>query len=240
MTILFDLDGTLVDTAPDFIHALNAVRAEINMPPLVASNQTSIRMVEVAVTEGLAGLVEAGLGIKVNQPESPLLQKRLLHAYQQNLGLYATLFPGIEALLQMLEQRQIPWGVVTNKSTQQTHPLMERLGLSHRAACIVSGDTTPHSKPHPEPLFYACHQIGVSPTECIYIGDAERDIIAGNAAGMTTIAALFGYIEDITLAKGWGAHHYIHHADEILPYFEAWQRLRDAHEIPSSFEQDIV
>ena len=116
---------------------------------------------------------------------------------------------------------------------------MERLGLSHRAACIVSGDTTPYAKPHPEPLLYACGQIGVSPKNCIYVGDAERDIIAGNAAGMTTIAALFGYIEDITLAKSWGAHHYIHHADEILPWFEAWQRLRNTHETTSSFGQGI-
>ena len=240
MTILFDLDGTLVDTAPDFIHALNVVRAEINMLPLKPSNQTSIRMVEVAVTEGLAGLVAAGLKVKAEHPESPLLQKRLLHTYQKNLGMYSTLFPGIEALLKTLEQRHIPWGVVTNKPAQQTHPLMDRLGLSHRAACIVSGDTTPYAKPHPEPLFYACRQIGVSPIECLYIGDAERDIIAGNAAGMTTIAALFGYIEDITLAKNWGAHHYIHHADEILPWFETWERLKNPHEIKSSFEQGIV
>lgn len=226
MAILFDLDGTLVNTAPDFIHALNAVRTEINMPPLVFSNQASVRMVEIAVTEGLAGLVAAGLEIKTDNPQSPVFQKRLLNAYQQNLGLYATLFPGIEALLQTLEKRKIPWGVVTNKESLQTNPLMERLGLSHRAACIVSGDTTPYSKPHPEPLLYACRQIGVSPEECIYIGDAERDIIAGKKAGMTTIAALFGYIEDIALAKAWGADHYIHHANEILPWFEAWHLKR--------------
>jgi 2-phosphoglycolate phosphatase len=227
MAILFDLDGTLVNTAPDFIHALNAVRAELDMPLLAFSNQISVRMVEIAVTEGLAGLVAAGLDIKADHPESPLWQKRLLNAYQKNLGHYSTPFPGIESLLQTLEQRQIPWGVVTNKESCQTNPLMERLGLSHRAACIVSGDTTPHAKPHPEPLLYACRQIGVSPTECIYIGDAERDIIAGNAAGMTTIAALFGYIEDVTRAKAWGAHHYIHHADEILPWFEAWHLKRN-------------
>lgn len=225
MTILFDLDGTLVDTAPDFIHALNAVRATTDLSPLVLSNQSSVRMVEIAVTEGIAGLVAVGLGIKADHPESPLWQKRLLQAYQQNLGLHATPFPGIEPLLHTLDQRQIPWGVVTNKESWHTNPLMERLGLAHRAACIVSGDTTPYPKPRPEPLLYACHQIGVSPTKCVYIGDAERDIIAGNAAGMTTIAALFGYIEDIALAKAWGAHHYIHHPDEILPWFEAWQLL---------------
>jgi len=225
MAILFDLDGTLIDTAPDFIHALNVVRTEINMSPLSFSNQTSVRMVEIAVTEGLAGLVTAGLGIKADHPENAIWKKRLLQAYQQNLGLYAKPFPGIETLLQTLEDRQIPWGVVTNKESSQTDPLMEKLGLSRRAACIVSGNTTPYAKPHPEPLLHACRQIGVSPTECIYIGDAERDIIAGKAAGMTTIAALFGYIEDITIAKTWGAHHYIHHADEILPWFETWQPL---------------
>lgn len=228
MAILFDLDGTLVDTAPDFIHALNAVRSEINMPSLAFSNQTAIRMVEVAVTEGLAGLVAAGLDIESDHPESPAFQKRLLQAYQKNLGLYAKLFPGIEALLQTLEQRGIPWGVVTNKESLQTNPLMERLGLAHRAACIVSGDTTPYAKPHPEPLLYACREIGISPTDCIYIGDAERDIIAGNAAGMTTIAALFGYIADITHVNAWGADHTIHHVDEILPWFEAWRLKQTA------------
>ena len=237
MTILFDLDGTLVDTAPDFIEALNALRAEINLPPLAPSHQTSTRMIEVAVTEGLPALVAAGLAITTDHPESLLWQKRLLKAYQQNLGLYSKLFPGIEALLQTLEQRQIPWGIVTNKHEAQTHPLLKTLGLSHRAACIVCGDTTAYAKPHPEPLFYACRQIGVSPTHCIYIGDAERDIIAGNAAGMTTIAALFGYIEDTTRAKSWGAHHYIDHADQILPFFEEWRSLISTEEINASFPQ---
>jgi 2-phosphoglycolate phosphatase len=223
MTILFDLDGTLVDTAPDFIEALNIVRPEADLPPLVVSNRDAIRMVEIAVTAGIAGLVEAGLNIKRDDPKSPFWQKRLLQAYQKNLGLYATPFPGIEPLLDTLDKRKILWGVVTNKESWQTDPLMERLNLAHRAACIVSGDTTPNPKPHPDPLLYACRKIGISPTECLYIGDAERDIIAGNAAGMTTIAALFGYIEDITQAKTWGAHHAIYHPDEILPWFEQWQ-----------------
>lgn len=225
MTILFDLDGTLIDTAPDFMHAVNALRADLNLPPLIASHQASMRMVEVAVSDGIAGLVNVGLGIRAEDPESPLWQMRLLEAYKENLGMFSTPFPGIEPLLQTLEQRNIPWGVVTNKPAGQTDPLMERLGFTHRAACIVSGDTTPHAKPHPEPLLHAARTIGISPAECIYIGDAERDIIAGNAAGMTTIAALFGYVENHTLAKAWGAHHYVHHADEILPWFEAWQPL---------------
>lgn len=223
MTILFDLDGTLVDTAPDFIQALNVVRLDANLPPLVVSDQDTIRMVEIAVSVGLAGLVETGLGIAPDHPQSRSWQKRLLEAYQNHLGLHSTPFPGIESLLQILDQRQIPWGVVTNKPADQTNPLMERLNLAHRAACIVSGDTTPYSKPHPEPLLHACRQLGIAPNKCIYIGDAERDIIAGNTAGMTTIAALFGYIDNIAQAKNWGAHHYIHHPDEILPWFEAWQ-----------------
>jgi len=220
MSILFDLDGTLFDTVLDFIPAINELRIEIGLPSLPGSALPSIR---IAVSYGIDSLVETGLGYKKEQKESAPLREALLKNYLKYLGHASKPFPGIESLLQILEEREIPWGIVTNKESYQTIPLLEKLGFKHRAACIVSGDTTPNPKPHPDPLLYACQQIGLTPQQCVYVGDAERDIIAGNAAGMTTIGALFGYIEDEEAAKKWGAHHYVYHADEILPWYEKWQ-----------------
>lgn len=216
MSILFDLDGTLIDTAPDFILAMNELRAHFGVAPLAPS---ALPSVQIAVSYGMDSLLKI---TNLNAPSTTLSQQ-LLMTYYKYLGYAAKPFPGIEALLNTLEQRKIPWGIVTNKEAWLTEPLLAKLGLDYRAACIVSGDTTPHFKPHPAPLLYACQQIGLKPQDCIYIGDAERDIIAGQTAGMTTIGALFGYIEDRYSAKQWGAHHYVQHADEILPWYEAWQ-----------------
>lgn len=218
-TILFDLDGTLLDTAPDFFYALQQLRLEKGLPPLSPSKLLQLRP---AVSNGIAALITQGLGMPPEHPDSPALCKRLLDLYQQILGSYTQPFPGIENLLNTLEKRNIPWGIVTNKSSALTVPLLVQQNLSDRASCIVSGDTTPNAKPHPEPLLYACKTLKILPAHCLYIGDAERDIVAGKAAGMTTIAALFGYIEDISLAKQWAAHHYVHHANEILPWLEQW------------------
>lgn len=219
VNILFDLDGTLLDTAPDFLYALQQLRKEEGLAPLSPSALLQLRP---AVSNGIGALITNGFGMDPEHPDSPILGKRLRDLYQQILGINTKPFPGIESLLTTLEQRNIPWGVVTNKPRELTEPLLLQQNLSHRAACIVSGDTTPNIKPHPEPLFHACRVLKVLPTQCLYIGDAERDIMAGKAAGMTTIAALFGYIEDITLAKKWAAHHYVHHANEILPWLEKW------------------
>lgn len=224
MTILFDLDGTLVDTAPDFIQTIQAIRLEKNLGLVPESAFPAIR---IAVSDGLRGLLKAGFGIHPDHPEFSLWSKLFLNTYQRNLGHHAILFPGIENLLSILDQRGIRWGIVTNKEIILTNPLLKRLNLSHRAACVVSGDTTPYSKPHPEPLFHACRQMGVLPQHCVYIGDAERDIVAGKAAGMRTIGALFGYIEDMQSAKAWGADHYIQHPDEILAWYErSWGQVK--------------
>jgi 2-phosphoglycolate phosphatase len=221
MSVLFDLDGTLLDTAPDFIAAIKQLRVEEAFPPL---SQIQLNRLRTAVSHGISALVEIGFELSPAQPEHSLLCKRLLELYQTYLGQYTKPFPGIEDLLQTLEQKKIPWGIVTNKYSWLTEPLLAQQKLKNRAACIVSGDTTPYTKPHPEPLLFACQQIGISPEQCIYVGDAERDIVAGKAAGMTTITALFGYIEDIESAKQWPAHHYIYHADEILPWYEQWSQ----------------
>lgn len=219
MTLLFDLDGTLLDTAPDFLHAVTHLRTEENLSVLSKEHYEKLRP---AVSEGSAAIIETAFGVPARHPDNTRLGKRLVDIYHQNLGHYTKPFPGIEQLLQALESRKIAWGIVTNKPDWLTKPLLAQQNLLQRAACIVSGDTTPYPKPHPEPLLYACRLIGVNPNECMYVGDAERDIIAGRAAGMTTIAALFGYIDDINSAKQWPAHYYVHHANEILLRFEEW------------------
>jgi len=220
MCILFDLDGTLVDTAPDFVQAVNQIRAEEGLTPLAAL------IIRATVSHGIQGMVTAGFGLTKGEPRNEDIRRRVLQAYTDCSGRYATLFPGMLSLLDYLDEKHIPWGVVTNKHSALSEPLLKALQLKSRAACVVSGDTVAHPKPHPEPLFYACRQINIAPEQCVYIGDAERDIQAGKRAGMTTIAALFGYVEDESEVQQWGANHTIHHADEIKPWYEAWKKIQ--------------
>lgn len=224
MGILFDLDGTLLDTAPDFISVIEQIRQEEGLPAL---DEDLIYKLRLSVSESTASVIKAGLNIDAIDPQYPLFRERFIRDYQKILGQYTKPFPGIEDLLRTLEQRQIPWGIVTNKPGFLTEPLLQQQGLYKRAACVISGDSTPTPKPHPAPLLMACQQMQVSANDCLYIGDAERDIIAGNAAGMTTITALFGYIDNIELAKAWAAHHSVHHADEILPWFIQWSDIKN-------------
>jgi 2-phosphoglycolate phosphatase len=217
MAILFDLDGTLLDTAPDFAHALNILRATSNLPPLSTSD------IRPAVSEGITTLIQVGFGLPEEDPQNTQLAADFLSLYQKNICLHTQFFPGIQSLLTALEAAKIPWGIVTNKKGYLTERIVKIFSLKERASCIISGDTTPYFKPHPAPLFRACEILQVSPEQCIYIGDAERDIQAGKAAGMTTIGALFGYITNIESALQWQADHYVHHADELLPWIKKWQ-----------------
>lgn len=219
MMILFDLDGTLLDTAPDFAKAINRLREKQNLSPLSESKMPEIRL---AITEGANKVIEVGLELSSKSLITPKLVTEFLDQYESVLGDGSSLFPGIDALLTRLETEGIPWGVVTNKQQRFTDPLLTKLNLKERAACIVSGDTTPYSKPHPAPLLCAAESLNIAPNHCVYVGDAERDIMAGKAAGMITIGALFGYIEDIHKAKHWNADHYVHHANEIFPWVNQW------------------
>lgn len=221
MPVLFDLDGTLLDTAPDFAFVLNTLRAKINLPPL---NPDTLR---AAVSEGVATLIQMSFGYEPEHPESVVLCSDFLNLYQDNICQFTQPFPGVLSLLSSLEQMNIPWGIVTNKPEHLTHSLLHKISLKNRAACVVSGDTTPHAKPHPAPLLYACDLLQVDPKHCIYVGDAERDIQAGNRAGMTTIAALFGYITNFETTKQWGAHHYVNTVEEILPYIQQWHSSKE-------------
>ncbi len=185
--LLLDLDGTLLDTAPDMGAALNRLRAENGLEPLSAE---TIRPV---VSHGSARLVSLGFPGATGD-EYERLRLRFLELYALNLADETCLFPGVEFLLAELERMEVPWGVVTNKPGWLTDPLLEALELRHRAACVVSGDTVAERKPHPLPLLHAAGLIRIEPSRCVYVGDAERDIQAGRAAGMTTVVAAYGYI----------------------------------------------
>lgn len=212
-TVLFDLDGTLADTAPDLANALNYVLTKHNCDSL------PYETIRPFVSHGGMALVTLGFG--EDHPEFDTLYKELLDHYQANIAKETTLFPGMDELLLDLEQNDISWGVVTNKPAWLTEPLLEALNLTSRAATIVSGDTLEERKPHPAPLLYACEQTGSKADECLYVGDAERDIEAGNRAGMISIVALFGYISESDKPDNWGAHSSINTPLAIIPLIQS-------------------
>ncbi len=185
--LLLDLDGTLLDTAPDMGGALNRLLIEADRAPLPLA---SIRPV---VSHGAMRLVSLGFP-EATGAQFERLRLRFLDLYSQNLAERTTLFPGIEHVLDELERLGLPWGVVTNKPGWLTDPLLASLRLDRRAGCVVSGDTVAERKPHPLPLLHAAGIVGVAPARCVYVGDAERDIQAGRAAGMTTVVAAYGYL----------------------------------------------
>ena len=185
--LLLDLDGTLLDTAPDMGGALNRLRIERGLAALPFSR------IRPVVSHGAARLVTLGFP-DASGDEFETLRLRFLELYAQNLAADTRLFPGFDPVLEELERRGLPWGVVTNKPAWLTDPLLAILGLDRRAGCVVSGDTLPERKPHPLPLLHAAGLIGVPPARCVYVGDAQRDIQAGRAAGMTTVVAAYGYL----------------------------------------------
>ncbi len=209
-TLLLDLDGTLVDTAPDLALALNLLREEKGLPPL------PFKRIRPEVSHGGGALIRLAFARHPGHMEFEALRQRFLALYQQNLTTHTRLFPGMNRLLDTLEQHGIPWGVVTNKPGWLTEPLMRRLELDQRAGCIVSGDTLEQSKPHPAPLLHACHLIGSAPHQSLYVGDAQRDIEAGHAAGMKTLVATFGYIGERDNPERWGADGLVSEPLEIL------------------------
>jgi phosphoglycolate phosphatase len=211
-TVLFDLDGTLADTAPDLAYALNVVLQENDLSPL------PFEIIRPVVSHGGTALIRLGFNIEPDHSDFNRLRDRLLEIYRDNLARHTRLFPGMEAVLDEIEQRGMRWGVVTNKPAWLTEPLLEALELSQRAACIVSGDSTAKRKPDPEPMFYACHLAGSHAAECVYIGDAERDIEAGRRAGMQTLVAMFGYVGTEDRPEQWGADHLINEPLEIISW----------------------
>lgn len=196
--VLFDLDGTLIDTAPDMVRILDDMLAHYDAPNLPYAQARSV------VSNGSLGLVRLGFP-QASEALLKELQQEYLDRYEADVYRDSTLFPGLDELLDVLERGRLPWGIVTNKPERMTSPLLECLGLGTRSACTVSGDTLPQRKPHPEPLWHACRLANLDPERTLYIGDAERDIAAGRAAGMPTLAAAYGYITDGDDPSAWEA-----------------------------------
>jgi len=201
--VLFDLDGTLADTAPDLGAALNRLLEEEGRA------QLPLGLLRSHVSGGARSLILAGFALGPGDEDFPRLATRFLEHYAAALCVATQLFPGILSLLEALEQRNLKWGIVTNKAQRFALPLIEQLGLRRRAACIVSGDTALRPKPHPAPLLLACAALQVSPANASYVGDDLRDIVAGRAAGLRTITAAYGYL-------GGEAHYATWQADAVI------------------------
>jgi phosphoglycolate phosphatase len=197
--VLFDLDGTLADTAPDLGGALNQLLHEQGHPPL------PMEMLRPHVSSGARGMIGAGLSIAPTDPRYPDLQQRFLAIYQDALCVGTRLFDGMAEHLDELDSRGIPWGIVTNKSQRFAIPLVEGLGLRQRCICVVCGDSARRAKPSADPMHLASAVMGISASRCIYVGDDERDVASGRAAGMTTVVAAWGYLGDGKPPAGWGA-----------------------------------
>lgn len=212
-TVLFDLDGTLADTAPDLANALNHVLIQHQCSPL------PYEKIRPVVSHGGAALIKLGFG--ENHPEFDLLYTELLDYYKNNIANETSLFPGMQDLLNHIETNALNWGVVTNKPAWLTCPLLDELKLTTKAATIVSGDTLSERKPHPAPLLHACEQAGSHASECVYVGDAERDIEAGNRAGMHTVVALFGYIAESDTPDQWGAGMLINSPRDLISWIQS-------------------
>jgi phosphoglycolate phosphatase len=210
--VLFDLDGTLADTAPDLGRALNSVLIEHGREPL------PIAAIRPVVSLGGAAMVQLAFGIDPGAPGFAGLRDRFLAQYGAGVARESALFPEIPFLLERLEQAGYRWGIVTNKSRAFTTPLVDALGVAGRAACVVSGDTTPHAKPHPEPLLHACRLMQCEPARAVYIGDAKRDVEAARGAGTATVVAAYGYIPPGENVAEWGADALIHSPGELLPW----------------------
>jgi N-acetyl-D-muramate 6-phosphate phosphatase len=213
--VLFDLDGTLADTARDLAGALNRLREEEGLPPVPFAQLRPV------ASNGVRGLLGVGFDMAVEHPRYGAFAERFLDHYMAHLCVETVLFDGIAALIDELQNRRIAWGVVTNKKHRFTMPLVADLGLASRAGCIVSGDTAARPKPHPDPLLFAADLLSVAPSRCLYVGDDVRDIQAGAAAGMGTVAAAYGYLGCAEPIQAWGADHLIGHPGELLPILDA-------------------
>jgi phosphoglycolate phosphatase len=208
--IFFDLDGTLADTAPDLVAAANQLLITRNLPP------KQYEVLRPCASAGARGLIGGAFGIGIDHPDFIPLRDEFFANYEKALLVNSVLFEGVDYLLEQLDSANLPWGIVTNKSERFTHPLTEQMGLRQRAVSTISGDTTPHSKPHPEPILHAARVANIDPSKSVYVGDDIRDIVAGKAAGMKTIAAAYGYCGCEEPPEAWGADYLVRHPKELL------------------------
>lgn len=210
--VLFDLDGTLIDTAPDLAYALNLQRNRHGLPALDNA------LIRPQASHGARGLLDVGFDLHPDDPHYGIMREEFLQIYSENICRRSLPFPGILELLDALEAKNLAWGVVTNKPARFTEPLLSILDLAERASCIVSGDTCPQCKPHPAPMLVAAELCETEPAQCLYVGDAARDIEAATAAGMPALAAAWGYLDSTDAPDTWGAHAIIHAPAELLAY----------------------
>lgn len=210
--VLFDLDGTFADTAPDLAAALNHVRATRDLPPL------PLQVLRPQASHGSAGLLKTGMGVTAESPDFQVLRDIFLAHYTDNICVHTKLFDGMAELIATLESRDIMWGIVTNKPHRFTLPLMQALGYAERAACLVSGDTCDHAKPHPAPMRKACELVHVTPEQCLYLGDDRRDMQAANAVHMRGIIAQYGYVSEDVSTVNWQAYGSVDAPVELLHF----------------------
>jgi phosphoglycolate phosphatase len=184
--VLFDLDGTLVDSAPDLAGAANELRQMHGLPAL------AFETLRPVVGTGARGMLDAAFGIGPDDLRFESLREDFLRRYEARILRETRVFTRMEAVLKALEREAVPWGIVTNKASRFSAPLVEGLGLMSRCAVLISGDSTPHTKPHPQPLLEAARRLGLAPERCLYVGDDRRDVQAGRGARMTTLVAAWG------------------------------------------------
>ena len=213
--ILFDLDGTLIDSAPDLGAAADKMRIDRQLPSLPLAHYRPM------AGAGARGMLGVAFGMTPEHPEFPAYREEFFVNYESAMTERTVIFDGVPEMIAALVSRGMPWGVVTNKSSRFTNPLTAAMPLFASAGAIVSGDTTPHAKPHPEPLLEAARRLGIDPSCCVYVGDDERDIVAGLAAGMHTVAATYGYLGQQTDVSRWNAHLHIDAPLSLLKFLRS-------------------
>ncbi|MGD9945511.1 MAG: HAD family hydrolase [Burkholderiaceae bacterium] len=212
--VFFDLDGTLADTAADLVAPVHVMRAARGLPPM------PIEALRPYASMGARGLIGQGLGVSRDAPEFAALRDEFLQRYEAAMLVHTRLFAGMAEVLDALDAHGIRWGIVSNKVERYVRPILDGLGLLERAACAIGGDTTPYSKPHPEPLLHGARLAGVDAARCVYVGDDLRDVQAGRAASMLTVAAAYGFCGDAEPPHRWGADHMIERPIDLLDLFD--------------------
>ncbi|MDD1636642.1 MAG: HAD-IA family hydrolase [Methylococcaceae bacterium] len=210
--VLFDLDGTLVDTAPDLILCLNKALSSHGLTTVTADT------IKPFISFGAVAMINESLDHSISEALRADILETMLDLYQNNIAEHTVFFKGMSDTLDAIEAQGLKWGVVTNKRERFTNPLMDALKLTDRAACIISGDTTANPKPHVEPMLAACKLAAVKPQECVYIGDASHDITAGKNAQMKTLAALYGYLKSGDTPETWGADALIKSPEQLATW----------------------
>ena len=215
--VLFDLDGTLIDSAPDLGAAADKMRTDRGLPSLPYERYRPL------AGSGARGMLGVAFGMTPDHADYETMREEFFVNYERCMTERTYVFDGITELIEALRARGLPWGVVTNKSMRFAEPLTRGMRLFASAGTVVGGDTTPHAKPHPAPLLEATRRLRVLPSRCVYVGDDERDVLAGRAAGMGTVAALYGYLGANADVRAWGAHAHIETPLQLLPLLKSAQ-----------------